>query len=86
MPTFKIDMRIHKTVTILVEAESEDAINDVLDELSDDLDPENYWKAKTFEDWNQGSPFNIKQVEEKADYVIGDTKWGRDFVVKPEPK
>ena len=82
MPTFKVDMRLHKTVTLLVEAESEDEIYGILDK-DDNLDPEMYWKATTTEDWNQVSPFDVKQVNEKADYIIGDTKFGRDFIVKP---
>jgi hypothetical protein len=88
MPTFKVEMRLHKTVTLTVEAESEDEVNDVFEELGDDLDPEMYWKAKTFEDWNQGNPVSITSVagNPKADYVIGKskTRLGRDFIAKQE--
>jgi hypothetical protein len=84
MPTFKVEMDLHKTVTLTVEAESEDEVNDVFEELGDDLDPEMYWKAETFEDWNQGNPVSITSVagNPEADYVIGKTRFGRDFVVK----
>jgi len=84
MPTFKVEMRLHKSVTLTVEAESEEEIYDVLDR--DDLDPDMYYKAKTFEDWNQGIPWDVKILEcnPTADYVIGETRCGKDFIVKKE--
>jgi hypothetical protein len=84
MPTFKIEMRLHKTVTLTVEAESEDEVNDVLEELGDDLDPEMYWKGETLEDWNQGNPVSVTPApgNPEADYVIGKTRFGRDFVAR----
>ena len=84
MPTFKVDMRLHRTITITVEAKDEADVYTVLDG-NDDLDPEMYWKgAIVSEDWNQGSPFLVNEIEGKADYVIADTKFGRDFVVRKE--
>jgi hypothetical protein len=84
MPTFRVEMRLHKMVTLTVEAESEDEVNDVFEELGDDLDPEMYCKAKTFEDWNQGNPVSIAPVagNPEADYVIGRTRNGRDFIAR----
>lgn len=84
MPTFKIVFRLHKTVTITVEAESADEVNAVLDERGDDIDPDMYYKGETFEDWNQRDPMSVESVlaNPEADYVIGKTRYGRDFVVR----
>lgn len=86
MPTFKVEFRFHKTMTLTVEAESEDEIYAMLDERGDELDPDFYYKAETFEDWNQGHPIDVKKVEgnPKADYVIGKTRFGKDFILKQE--
>ena len=84
MPTFKVEFRLHKSVTLTVEAESVDEVNAVLDERGDDIDPDMYWKAKTFEDWNQSDPVNVGPVagNPEPDYVIAETRFGRDFVVR----
>ncbi len=85
MPTFKVEFRFHKTMTLTVEAESEEAIYDMLDERGDGLDPDFYYKAETFEDWTS-NPIDVKKAEgnPKADYVIAETRCGKDFVVKQE--
>lgn len=82
MSVFKIEMKLRKTVTITVEADHLDAIYDVLD--NDDLDPDSYWKSKKEEHWNI-DPFDVTLIlneEVEGDYVIADTKFGKDFVVK----
>jgi len=84
MPTFRVEMRLHTTVTLTVEAASENEIYEVIDERGDELDPESYWKAETSEDWNQGNPVNVEPVpgNPTADYVIAETRFGKDFVVR----
>jgi len=86
MPTFKVEMRLHKSVTLTVEAESVEEIHVVLEERGDDLDPDMYYRSKTFEDWNQGNPVSVEPVpgNPKADYVIAETRCGKDFVAKQE--
>ena len=86
MPTFNVTFRFHKSITLSVEAESVDEVNAVLEERGDDIDPDMYWKSGTFEDWNQGNPMSVESAvgNPKADYVIGKTRFGLDFVVKQE--
>jgi hypothetical protein len=84
MPTFKVEMRLHTTVTLRVEAASENEVYAVLDERGDELDPESYWKADTSVDWNQGNPVSVEPIpgNPTADYVIAETRFGKDFVVR----
>lgn len=84
MPTFKVEFRFHKIVTFTVEAENANEVHAVLDERGDDIDPDGYYKANTFEDWNQCDPMSVDPVltNPEADYVIGKTRFGLDFVVK----
>jgi hypothetical protein len=96
MPTFKIEMRFRKTVTVTVEAESKEEIETLLDEDLGDVgvrggqapgsDSEMYSRAHVFEDWDTSFPFQVSEAKgnPKADYVIGKTPYGRDFVVKQE--
>jgi hypothetical protein len=85
MPTFRVEFRFHKTMTLTVEAESEQTIYAMLDERGDELDPDFYYKAETFEDWTS-NPIDVKEVEgnPKADYIIGTTRFGKDFILKVE--